>query len=286
MAPPAHGGDTPVPRRVHARGWVASADDVRIRYHEAGSGPVTLVFVHGWLCDSRYWRLQVPAFEQRYRVIAVDLAGHGESGFGRESWSIEAFAQDVAAVVRAADARPVVLVGHSLGGPVAIEAARLLGDRVAGVVAVDTLREDYFDPPPQSQRDRLLSSFAADFATTTREFVTSTMFVPASDPALRESITEDMVQGPPIVGLGALRGLLAYRPTAGLSHLEVPLVLINAATRQTDVARIAAVTPRFRFESIAGVGHFLMLEAPAEFNAALERAVQEIVAATDVPSPR
>jgi len=66
-----------------------SADTTPIEYHVSGSGDITLVFIHGWSCDSRYWRMQVPYFEGRYRVVTVDLAGHGHSGMTRTDYTVK-----------------------------------------------------------------------------------------------------------------------------------------------------------------------------------------------------
>ncbi|MEL7030100.1 MAG: alpha/beta hydrolase, partial [Pseudomonadota bacterium] len=116
---------------------IESAEGVAISYAASGEGETTLVFIHGWSCDRSYWRNQVDLFDDAYRVIAVDLAGHGASGSDRETWSMEAFGADVAAAARADDAQRVVLVGHSMGGPVMLETARLLGDRVVAMIGVD-----------------------------------------------------------------------------------------------------------------------------------------------------
>ena len=109
---------------------VASADGVPIAWRAWGTGDTALVFIHGWSCDSSYWDAQLPVFAKDHRVIALDLAGHGASGLGRKSWTMQAFGEDVAAVVRKAGAKRVILIGHSMGGPVALEAARrmLKGD--------------------------------------------------------------------------------------------------------------------------------------------------------------
>jgi pimeloyl-ACP methyl ester carboxylesterase len=115
-----------------------SDDGVAIAYDTYGTGATTLVFVHGWACDSTFWRLQVEAFAPDYRVITLDLAGHGRSGSGRMEWTAAHFASDVAAVLRSADASNVILIGHSLGGPIVLEAALLAPERVIGIVGVDT----------------------------------------------------------------------------------------------------------------------------------------------------
>ena len=119
-------------------------DGVAIVYSAAGAGEPALVFIHGGLADRTFFDGQLKAFAGRYRVIALDLAGHGESGANRTKWGIPEFGADVKAVVEAEKLKRVILFGNSLGGPTAIEAALLLPDRVIGVVGIDTFQSlDY-----------------------------------------------------------------------------------------------------------------------------------------------
>ena len=76
-----------------------STDGIPLSYEVHGTGLPALVFVHGWSCDRTYWSKQLDHFAQKYQVVALDLAGHGESGFGREAWTMSAFGSDVVAVV-------------------------------------------------------------------------------------------------------------------------------------------------------------------------------------------
>ena len=68
-------------------GSVRSADGVLISYQMAGEGPVSVVFVHGWSCDRGYWKEQLDYFARVHRVVALDLAGHGDSGLNRDDWT-------------------------------------------------------------------------------------------------------------------------------------------------------------------------------------------------------
>src|SRR5918994_764401 len=95
-----------------------------------GWGPA-LVFVHGWSCDRSYWSRQLPHFAGRHNVVAIDLAGHGESGVGRQAWTMPAFGDDVVAAVEQLGLESTVLIGHSMGGDVIVDAALKLPDRVA-----------------------------------------------------------------------------------------------------------------------------------------------------------
>ena len=99
---------------------VESADGVMIHYEVLGAGEPTLVLVHGWSTDRGYWKDQVGEFSKTYQVVTVDLGGHGESGLGREDWTMAAFGADVASVVNKVNPNTVVLIGHSLGGKVSL----------------------------------------------------------------------------------------------------------------------------------------------------------------------
>ncbi len=79
--------------------YAKSFDGEKISYSVYGKGDTALLFVHGWSCDSRYWREQVPHFAKEYCVITMDLAGHGKSGQHRRVYSLDGFAQDVKAVI-------------------------------------------------------------------------------------------------------------------------------------------------------------------------------------------
>ena len=139
---------------------VPSEDGVSIRYDVHRDGETTLLFVHGWCCDRHVWDQQADRLAARYGVVCLDLAGHGESGQDRKKFTISAFAQDVVAVVNHLGLKRVVLIGHSMGGGVIVEAARHLGSVVIGLVGVDTL----FDV------DKAAPSFCADFAKAARAF--------------------------------------------------------------------------------------------------------------------
>ena len=116
---------------------VPSADGVPIAYEVHGQGEPALVLVHGWSCDRGYWKEQIEYLSPQYRLVLVDLAGHGESGMGRKDYTMSAFGADVAAVVDSLGLKNVVLVGHSMGGDVIVEAAKKLPGRVVGLVWVD-----------------------------------------------------------------------------------------------------------------------------------------------------
>ena len=99
-----------------------------------GEGPFTLIFIHGWAGDHTHWEHQVNHFSQNYRVIAIDLGGHGESGTSREQWSMKNYGEDIKSIVEELSLENVILIGHSMGGAAAVEAARLLENKIIGII--------------------------------------------------------------------------------------------------------------------------------------------------------
>jgi pimeloyl-ACP methyl ester carboxylesterase len=272
---------SPPPPQVKAREARVKSlarDGSEIRYRLFGSGEPAIVFVHGWSCDSGYWDAQLNEFAARHTVITVDLAGHGESATQqREDWSIANFGADVAAAVKDSGRERVVLVGSSMGGPVALEAARLLPGQVIGIVGVDTFRE-LVTPFPPERFEPLLAQMRVDFATTVGGFVGENFFTDRTDPILKKWIVGDMSAAPPEVAIPAIVALMAmdYGPT--LAELDVPIIAVNSAGAPTDEAGIREIEPRFKVVNLQGVGHFPMLEDPQTFNRVLARIVAEWVA--------
>lgn len=258
-------------------GTALSADSVPISYTIQGEGEPALVFVHCWCCDRSYWKDQIPRFSKSHTVVALDLAGHGESGLERNEWTLDAFAEDVASVVRTLDLGQVILVGHSMGGPIALEAAVLLKDRVIGIVGVDTY-QNFGATFGEEMRKQFLAPFEADFAGRMKSFV-GNMFPPGADSSLVDKIAADMSSAPPVVGIGALKNMLAFDPAVLVGKIDVPIYAINSDKFPTNVEGNEKLAPTFRAKFMPGVGHFVMIEDPERFNRLLEEAVNEITAA-------
>lgn len=257
-------------------GVARSADGVPVHYEVHGSGAPALVFVHGWSCDRSYWRHQTSHFAAGHRVVSVDLAGHGASGVGRASWTMQAFGEDVVAVVEQLGVDKMVLIGHSMGGDVIVEAALRLPGRVAGLVWVDTYTT--LDEPLADEEIRdFVAPFREDFVTTTRAFVRE-LFRPGSDPDLVEHVVNDMSAAPPEIAIDAIGYSIGNVPAivAGLRRLALPVVAIHPDDRPTDVAGLAG----HGVETVAmpGVGHFPMMEDPPAFNGLLTETIERFQA--------
>ncbi|MFC1565364.1 alpha/beta fold hydrolase [Candidatus Neomarinimicrobiota bacterium] len=251
-----------------------SSDGVEISFDKQGKGKPTLVFVHGWCCDKSYWKFQVSHFSKQHEVITIDLAGHGESGLNRQNWTIESFGNDVVAVIEKLDLDQVILIGHSMGGQVNIETARQIPKRIIGLVGVDTYHnfEDLYTP---EQVDGFLSPFKTDFVETSSNFVRS-MFPPKADSTLVKQIVTDMSSAPPEVAISALRELFTYNQEEALKEVQIPIYCINSDKYSTNVEAGQRHALSFELKLMPGIGHFVMMEDPEQFNQLLTKTVDAL----------
>lgn len=256
------------------QGTTPSADGTPIHYLVRGEGSPTLVFVHGWSCDAGYWQAQMDAFAATHRVVAVDLAGHGTSGQRPGEYTMEAFGQDVAAVLTALEITDGVLIGHSMGGPVVVEAALAAPERVRGLIGIDNFQEVSFGLSPE-QIAGFTAALEGNFRGVVEPWVKA-MFPAGADSVLVAKVAADMGSAPPAVAVSAMRNLLAWgtdRAPERLPLLKVPLMCINADKEPTDEAGLRAVVPGYQVRYMPGRGHFLMQEDPDGFNLLLAETV-------------
>lgn len=252
-----------------------SSDGTPISYEVYGSGEPTLVFVHGWSCDGRYWRAQIPFFAERYRVIVMDLAGHGHSGSSRTRYTMSGFGQDVRAVINAAGVKQVILIGHSMGGSVIAEAARIMPERVVGLIGVDTL-ENIEYPMTKEALEQMLTPLQTDFSSGCREFV-ETMIGPSCPPLLRQWILADMAAAPPNVAISALREMMDQYITGEAAQIfdqiKAPVATVNSDLWPINYAANRRHMHSFTAIVVEHSDHFLMLNRPDDVNPALQQAI-------------
>jgi pimeloyl-ACP methyl ester carboxylesterase len=263
--------ETPTPRP----GTVVSADGVEIAYTAHRIGRPNLVLVHGWMCDQTYWEPQVAALAERAGVVTVDLAGHGASAANRESWTISSLGGDVAAVITKLQLDDVIVVGHSMGGLVALDVAGRLPEAVIGVISVDELH-DADAERTSAEMDEFMRALREEFQPTCDDFVRSNFFVNGTDPAFVDGVAADMCSGPGAVGAALIQAYVDYDLAQAFADTKVPIRAINADLWPTDVAGNQELAD---FETILfeGHGHFLMQEAAEDLNKAILETSREIL---------
>lgn len=245
----------------------ATVDGVDIHWTSAGSGRQTLILVHGWTCDESSWKEQVPALSKSYRVITLDLPGHGKSGMPK-AFSMELFARAIEAVRSEAKVDKAALVGHSMGTPVIRKYALMHPDRVAGLVIVDGLVQLPAAGAPAGRGSIQAMPLAG------RETIVKGMFGPATTPALQQHILKMMLGAPEATAVGAMN---ATWDTAQWSDqkITVPVLAVFAGTRAlASEQAVKTLYPNAQYRTIPETAHFLMMEKPAEFNRMLVAFVQ------------
>ena len=253
----------------------ATVDGLKLHSSSAGNGSKTIILVHGWTCDDSSWTEQVPVLARTFRVVTLDLPGHGRSESPRDGkFSMDLFARAVEAVRRESNADKVVLVGHSMGTPVIRQYTRLYPQHVAGLVLVDGL---VFMPPgsgPGAPPPPL--PVAGPEGLKARENMIKGMFTPATPPALQQHVLKMMLGAPEATASGAM---IATFDAANWKDdvMTVPVLGIYAEKSQLGNQEYSKkIFPAFEYVEIPGTGHFLMMEKPREFNQLLTTFMNKI----------
>jgi pimeloyl-ACP methyl ester carboxylesterase len=270
LSPPARAGS-----QAAVSGTATSPDGVPIRYDAAGKGDPALVFVPCGGCNRGFWDGQMDYFAAKHRVVALDLAGHGQSGVGRKDWTMAAFGQDVVSVVEALGLKRVVLIGHSLGGPAVLEAARRMPGRVAGLVLVDSW-VDFEQRFSAEEVEKYVSALQADYRATTTAMVSQYLFSASTPEPVKARVLETVLSGPQEIGVAVFRSSATYDPLPALREIKAPIFAISSDLFPTNVEGNRRYVPGYQAAIMKGVGHYLMLEQPEAFNELLAWALREL----------
>jgi len=245
-----------------------SIDGVAITYSLSGTSDTAIVLIHGGLADRSFWDGQHGPLLDRFRVIAPDLAGHGESGRNRQKWGIVEFARDVLAAIDSEGVRRAVLAGNSLGGPVAIETALLAGARAVGVIGVDTFQDLGRRIDPRHVREQA-DAWRKDFDGSLDRML-GALFHPDAPTSLVADVRRRMSRTPVETACAIFSSFAGYDTGAPARQLRVPVRCINGDLYPTDVNANREFVADFDAVVLAHTGHFPMLERPDEFNRRLE----------------
>jgi len=263
-----------------AKKTIPADDGLNLVCEVRGKGDTALIFLHGWCGDRAYWKHQVDVFAPDYRVVTLDQAGHGESGKDRKHWSINGLAGDVEAVVKALGLKRVILVGHSMGGPVALAAAKRIPASVVAVIGVDTLQNAEFKMP-EEVRKQFLEGFEKDFKGMMRMGFDG-LLNEKTDPDLKQWLLRRAEAQDPKMALALMRDMSTLDTKRLLQDARKPVRCINSAGgykffTPTDIASNKKYAD-YDAVLIEAVGHYPMLEKPAEFNQKLRDVLKEFTA--------
>jgi pimeloyl-ACP methyl ester carboxylesterase len=263
---------TPIKKTFRATDGANIIGEVR------GKGDTALVFLHGWGGDREYWKNQLADFAGDYRIVALDQAGHGESRTDRKDSTVSALAGDVETIVKDLGLKRVILVGHSMGGPVALAAAKRLPGTVVAVIGVDTLHNAESKIPAELA-DKLLAAIEKDFKGTIRAGFFTGLLPEKADPELASWLAKKAEGQNPKMAVALMREIFGLDSAKLLREAKVPVRCINSGGGYAFFnATAVAVNKKyadFAAVSIDAVGHYPMLEKPDEFNRNLRAVLKE-----------
>jgi len=252
-----------------------------MHFVRSGSGSPALVFVHGFACTHEDWRHQLRHFQRTHEVVACDLRGHGQTPGRPHEWSIEHYGGDVAALVNNLDLTRVVLVGHSMGCRVVLEAARLIPDKVAGIVLVDGSLNATSDPEGAEAAARATVE-KLGYPKFAEALFRQMFFKPSAeaDAIVARAVRSSAEFGPHL--WPRISRWDAGSMGAALAALRAPVLAIQSTTRNAQLQR-APLKPGdtspwidylrsrgARVEIVPDTGHFTQLEAAEAVNRLIE----------------
>lgn len=245
----------------------------RLFVDDGGRGGVPVVFIASLAGNTAQWQPQLDHLRARRRAIAIDLRGHGRSGAPRDKkYGLDDYARDVRAVLDALRIRRAVLVGHSLGGGVAIAFTARWPARVAGLLLVDPI-DDPAKREPNPGFDKFLERLEGpEYATLIEAYWRQ--ILQHGRPEVQEKVLADLRAMPRETVVASMRGLRTFDASAALAKYRGPMLTVTTPLNEFP-SSLQNVIPGLRQQKMTGVSHWLQLDRPKEFNAILDRFLNE-----------
>ena len=270
------------PKASQPESRFAKLDKARVHYVDYGKGDDALVLIHGWTQSIDAWRDQIPELAKHYRVIALDLPGHGKSDkprFTKEPvpkdqpgkpfvYSMDHFARAVAAVMRDAKVKRAVLAGHSMGTPVARQFYRNYPAQTLGIIVVDGSLRPFGNP---AMIDQLIANLRSPNYSAAIDQMFGMMFGSGLAADTQQRIKASTANTPQHVLVSAFEGM-ADSGIWGEDKINLPVLAIMAKNPfypPNVEESFRGIAPKMEFYLWDDVGHFLMMEKPKEFNTAV-----------------
>jgi sigma-B regulation protein RsbQ len=259
----------------------AKYEKVSINYEIHGKQDTTLIFIHDWNLDLTYWNEQVNKYKSQYRILNLDLAGHGNSGKGRTNWTAESFARDITNILQKESINKAILVGHSLGADVALHVHKVMPERIIGIIAIETFRnvdfyitEDFVD----GLQDEL-SKFKRNYSEMADEFARRNIRSRNRDVINR--IVADYKDADPKIALAIYKNMVPNHENEKEKLRELPfpiqIIVSDYAPFDEDALKRYARSG-YEITWVYDAGHFPMVEQPQQFEQALEQSLRRITA--------
>lgn len=256
-------------------------DNADINYHIYGDGGATLLFVHGLNADQTYWDEQVKYFSPDYKVVTIDLPGHGKSGKERKYWTVPGFAGDVYAIVKRLKLKNVILIGHSFAGDINLIEATAHPKNIIGFIGIDNFKNAATQMPKQyrPQADAILENLNKDFAGTNVQFASNALLTPKTPKEIADRVENDFRNAYPPMSKEAMSEIFDMYKTEKrlLPQFKLKLHLINVDYTPTNEKPLKRYSGNgYELMHMKGTCHYPMLENPGELNRLLRLTIEEI----------
>jgi len=257
-----------------------SKDGTEIYYEVHGEGDITLCFISGAGGFLENWKLQ-HSFAKQFKLLLPDLGGHGKSAnTNRSKFTMQAFGEDIAAVIQTEDLHKVILIGWSMGGAVILEAAKILKDRVIGIIGIDT-----FFPHPGSlyienskeNTEMIMQDFREETPTKIINLVKYHMNtgIRVSDELQKEFLQYPVIKSE--VFLSELEDLCYWDVMPYLEEPQHPIKAIIAGMSALEEAQRERFKPKIDIIVMEGHGHCMLWADHETFNTHLQQMISDIL---------
>jgi pimeloyl-ACP methyl ester carboxylesterase len=255
--------------------YIASTDNQTIYYTETGKGNTAIVFVHGWLGNTNWWNSQETFLKEKYKIIKIDLGGHGKSDKTRQKGAGEQYADDIKSVINQIDTTEIILVGHSMSGAYVLEASIDL-PKVKAVILVDTLKDLDQDFTSEQAEEFLFSNYRKDFKSAIADILPQYLFVQETPAIIKNQLQNEFIQNDPELAINALKPLYEMDIRKIAKLVNIPVRAINSNAAPTKIENNQKYFKDYNYRTIVGTGHYPMLEKPDEFNKILTELIGEL----------
>ena len=249
--------------------------DASIHYRDAGSGNDAVLLLHAFPLHSGMWGPQLTALAGRFRVVAPDYRGLGQSRPAPEATTMDLAAGDVLALLRQLGIRRAAVAGCSMGGYVAFELYRRAPDLFRGLALVDTKAAPDTEEAKANREGFAKNALSKGLSWVADEFGPK-LLRPQADPAVQARVKELVKQGTPEGVAAAQRGMARRTDSVPtLSRIACPTLVLHGEEDQlmpfAEAQRMAQGVKAARLVRIPAAGHLPNIEAPGPFNTALSQ---------------
>jgi pimeloyl-ACP methyl ester carboxylesterase len=250
-------------------------DHVKVHYTNYGKGESALLLVHGWACDESVWEEQAPALAEKIRLITIDLPGHGQSDKPNTiSYDKNLYTRAIDGVLKDGGVKSVVPIGHSNGAPFVREYYRKFPDKVKALIIVEGPLHAMFD---RDTMEKLVVPLKGDNYPEAAGRAIAGMTNAMKDAAVRDKIRALMLKTPQHVAVSEFEAT-ADEDLWKADKIDIPVLMIMArqpAWSPEYEQFVRGLIPKLDYQVWPDVSHFLMMEKPREFNAAVLKFLEE-----------